>query len=49
MPTYNYVNPMAASEVDGVGSALEFAGRNAGHFLADVVPYYLGGNVRGEH
>lgn len=47
MPTYNYVNPMKASEVDGVGSAARFVGKNIGHFAADVVPYWIGGNVRG--
>ncbi len=45
--TYNYVNPMAPSKVKGVGSALKFAAKNTGHFFADVLPFAIGGNVRG--
>ncbi len=46
--TYNYVNPVAASEVTGVGSALKFVGKNVGHFVTDVVPFAVLGNVRGD-
>jgi hypothetical protein len=46
MPTYNYVNPMRASDVNSVSAAASFVGRNVGHFVADVVPYALLGNVR---
>jgi hypothetical protein len=46
--TYNYVNPVAASEVRGVGSALKFVGKNIGHFVTDVIPYAVLGNVRGK-
>ncbi len=45
--TPNYVNPMPSSQVKGIGSALEFVGRSAGHFFADVVPFWIGGDVRG--
>lgn len=45
--TYNYVNPMQWKDAHGVGGVAEFVGRNAGHIAADVVPYLLGGNVRG--
>ena len=49
MPTYNYVAPMSTEDVENPGDAVMFAGRGAGHFLLDVIPYYLGGNVRGEN
>jgi len=46
--TYNYVNPAPAPENwYNVGGWLSFAGRGAGHLVTDVVPYWLGGNVRG--
>ena len=48
MPTYNCVKPMAWDNVHGLGDGPEFAGRNVGHFFAHVVPYRIGGNVRGE-
>lgn len=48
MPTFNYVNPMKTSEVNSVQSAAAFVGRNVGHFFADVIPYAVGGNVRGK-
>ncbi len=48
--TYNYVNPAPAPEnwydLAGWGS---FAAKGLGHVVADVLPYNLGGNVRGEH
>ena len=46
MATYNYVNPMSWDNVHGVGDAAEFAGRGVGHFAADILPYWIGGNVR---
>ncbi len=45
--TPNYVNPMPSSQVNGIGSALKFVGKSAGHFFADVVPFWIGGDVRG--
>jgi hypothetical protein len=49
MPTYNYVNPMPMDEIKGPTDLVKFAGKNIGHFLTDVVPYAIGGNVRGEN
>lgn len=49
MATYNYVNPMPMDEVHGPIDLLKFAGKNLGHFITDVVPYAVGGNVRGEN
>lgn len=46
--TYNYVNPAPAPENwYNVGGWLNFAGRGVGHLVTDVVPYWMGGNVRG--
>ena len=46
--TYNYVNPAPAPENwYNVGGWLSFAGRGVGHLVTDVVPYWMGGNVRG--
>ncbi|MCE9572510.1 MAG: hypothetical protein K8W52_05085 [Deltaproteobacteria bacterium] len=45
--TYNYVNPMSWDNAHGVGGVAEFAGRSVGHFAADILPYWIGGNVRG--
>lgn len=47
--TYNYVNPMTFEEVEGLSDLPAWAGSNIGHFVADVIPYFIGGNVRGEH
>jgi hypothetical protein len=41
--TYNYINP-GNWEEDGVA---EYSARMAGHFMADVVPWAIGGSVRG--
>lgn len=49
MPTYNYVNPMPMDDIKGPADLIKFAGKNLGHFFADVVPYAIGGNVRGEN
>ena len=48
MGTYNYVNPMAWGDVNGITDVPAFLGKNVGHFFADVVPYFFGGNVRGD-
>lgn len=45
--TYNYVNPMTWDNAHGAAGVGEFAARNTGHFFADVLPYLIGGNVRG--
>jgi hypothetical protein len=46
--TYNYVNPAQAPENwYNVGGWLSFSVLGAGHLVTDVVPYWLGGNVRG--
>ena len=46
--TYNYINPANTPEqwynIPGWG---KFALRGTGHFFADMLPYYIGGNVRG--
>lgn len=47
MATYNYVTPMSSNDVHGVGDVPEFLWRGAGHLAADVIPYWIGGNVRG--
>jgi hypothetical protein len=47
MATYNYVNPMTWDNAHGVSGVAEFAARNIGHGVADVLPYLIGGNVRG--
>lgn len=47
MPTFNYVNPMPMDEIHGPVDLVKFAGKNLGHFVADVLPYAVGGNVRG--
>ena len=47
MATYNYCNPMKWEDAHGVGGVAEFAARSVGHFGADILPYWLGGNVRG--
>lgn len=47
--TYNYVNPAPAPENwYNVGGWLSFVGRGIAHVATDVVPYWLGGNVRGK-
>ncbi len=49
MGTYNYVNPAKPPKnklnLYGWG---RFVCRGLGHFAFDMVPYYIGGNVRGE-
>ena len=46
--TYNYVSPAQAPENwYNVGGWFDFSMRGAGHLVTDVVPYWLGGNVRG--
>ena len=52
--TYNYVNTMSMPAPTGevfydTVSAGMFMAANAGHFVMDVIPYYIGGNVRGQH
>ncbi|MCE9572511.1 MAG: hypothetical protein K8W52_05090 [Deltaproteobacteria bacterium] len=47
MATYNYVTPMAWDNAHGVSGVAEWAARGIGHIGADVLPYLLGGNVRG--
>lgn len=42
--TYNYVNP-GDWEEDGV---LEYGARMIGHFGADILPWMIGGSVRGD-
>ena len=44
--TYNYVNPR---QWEGIQSAPGYVAGNAGHLVADVLPYAVGGNARGEH
>ncbi|MCX2783662.1 PQQ-binding-like beta-propeller repeat protein [Microbulbifer thermotolerans] len=48
--TYNYVNPAPVPDkwydVGGWGA---YAGKGLGHLVLDVVPYWMGGNVRGEN
>jgi len=43
--TYNYVNPAKPSW--NPLSWPKAAVKGAGHFTVDMVPYYIGGNVRG--
>ena len=43
--TYNYVNPASPSWNPLRWPSI--VGRGLGHFFADMVPYYIGGNVRG--
>lgn len=53
--TYNYVNPGVWDDLRNqgvvagvpVGGAAEWAARGVGHFAADILPWYLGGTVRG--
>ena len=49
MGTYNYINPApkgdSLTDVDGW---LNWGVKGAGHVAVDVVPYWFGGNVRGE-
>jgi hypothetical protein len=47
MATYNYVNPMSWDQAHGASGVAEFGARSVGHFAADVLPYWFGGNVRG--
>lgn len=47
MATFNYVNPMPMDEVHGPVDLVKMAGKNIGHFVTDVIPYLVGGNVRG--
>ncbi len=43
--TYNYCNPAAGGIADRSPRGIA---RNVGHVLADVVPYWFGGTVRGD-
>ena len=48
--TYNYVTPTtkpSSLEWNNVGEWIEFGVKGAGHVITDVIPYGLGGNVRG--
>jgi len=47
--TFNYCNPKPFKEVTDVSSFLEWAKKGVKHFRKDVLPYLLGGNVRGEN
>ena len=49
--SYNYVNPGVWEgdlENKGIPGALEWGARAIGHGITDVIPWYLGGNVRGD-
>ncbi len=45
--TPNYVNPMRLQDIKGIGSALKFGLSVIGHGAMDVVPFKIGGDVRG--
>jgi len=53
--TYNYVNPGNWDQLQNqgqvlgvpVGGAAEWAARGVGHFATDILPWWLGGTVRG--
>jgi hypothetical protein len=47
--TYNYISLMPPDERETIGDHAEYWARRVGHIAADVVPYYIGGNARGEH
>jgi len=48
MGTYNYINPAPEPRsFFDVGGAVAYIGRGMGHIVVDVVPYLIGGNVRG--
>ncbi len=47
--TFNYVNAIPKEEVDSIQSAAAFVVYGTGHLIADVLPYLLGGNVRGDN
>lgn len=44
--TYNYINPAEPSWNPEKWPSI--IGRGAGHFIIDILPYYIGGNIRGE-
>ncbi len=46
--TPNYVNPMRNRDLR-IGNALEYARRFVGHALFDVVPFWIGGDIRGSN
>ena len=46
--TYNYCVPMPWDQVQGVSDLPEYAWKGAGHLLLDVLPWALGGSVRGD-
>ncbi len=46
--TYNYVNPAPMpDDASDIGGWLSWTFRGIGHGVADVLPYFFGGNVRG--
>jgi hypothetical protein len=46
--TYNYVNPAPMPEKwNDIGGLANWAYKGIGHTFADVIPYAIGGNVRG--
>jgi len=47
--TYNYVNPRPFSSVNGFVDFLDYAASAVGHGAVDVLPYLIGGNVRGDN
>ena len=48
MPTYNYVNPgKVLDKKNDIPGLIEYGSRQLGHGVVDVVPYFIGGNVRG--
>lgn len=46
--TYDFVAPIEFDFIEFIGCAAEYLGRFAGHFIFDMVPYYIGGNNKGE-
>ncbi len=46
--TYNYMNPPDLNEIRDTIGLIEAATQGLGHFIADMAPYYAGGNVRGD-
>ena len=49
MATYNYINPAPKGDSwYDVGGWLNWGVKGVGHGAVDVVPYWFGGNVRGD-